>query len=309
MRELRKLVRSPRHLLVFEAAARHASFTRAAEELNVSQPAVSLAIRQLETSLGVDLFTRGHRTVALTESGEILFNDVATGFGRMLETAQLLQRKSRQDHVTLSVSTAFANYWVVPRLTDFRTRHPDIDLRLQVSDRDLDLAEEQLSLGIRRGGDSWKGYGCIKFADEELFPVASPDVANKHLKRDDPALLAADKLIHLEEPFRPVPSWRDWFAEMDVELEDDDKGLRLNDYALVLQAAMAGEGIAIGWSFLVEHLLEQGLLVRIGTRSLKTGNDFYLIWSNRTPLLEQAATVKQWLVSSASPRRGNGTAR
>ena len=124
MRNLWKLVRSPRHLLVFEAAARLSSFTKAAAELNVSQPAVSLAVRQLETALGLRLFTRGHRAIALTRAGERLFDDVTFGFSRILETAAQLHRQGRKSHVTLSVSTAFANYWMVPRLAQFHRDNP-----------------------------------------------------------------------------------------------------------------------------------------------------------------------------------------
>lgn len=302
MRELHKLVHSPRHLLVFEAAARHGSFTLAAQELSVSQPAVSMAVRQLEKSLGVDLFTRSHRMVTLTASGETLYSDVSAGFARILETARHLQNRSRQDHVTLLVSSAFANYWMVPRLTDFRARHPDIDLRVQTSDKDSELADESISLGVRRGAGSWKEYDCAKVAVEELFPVATPAVARKYMSEGKADHIAEAVLIHLEEPFRQSPSWTDWFAAMDIPFEDNDKGLRLNDYTLVLQAAMAGEGIAIGWSFLVESLLEKKLLVRIGTRSLKTGNDFHLIWSNRTPLLRQAEEVRRWVLETAGAK-------
>ena len=136
MQELWKLVSSPRHLLVFEAAARCLSFTLAARELSVSQPAVSLSIRQLESSLGTPLFIRGHRTLALTHAGARLFSDVSMGFDRILTSAQSLHDRAQRDHVTLSASSAFANYWMVPRLAQLHSAFPDIDLRLQTSDRE-----------------------------------------------------------------------------------------------------------------------------------------------------------------------------
>lgn len=299
MQKLRELIHSPHHLLVFEAAARHQSFTLAARELNVSQPAVSLAIRQLETALGVRLFERGHRSVVLTRAGATLFQEVSLGFGRILETAKLLQREMRQSHVTLSASTAFANYWMVPRLSDFRARHPEIDLRLQTTDKDLDLAEEGVSLGIRRGDGTWRGYDCLLIANEELFPVASPAVAEAVADANALEALARARLIHLEEPYRPRPAWADWFSGLGGRLRDDGKGLRLNDYALVIQAAMAGEGIALGWAHIVERLLEQRLLVRVGERRWRSKSGFYLIWSNRTELSEQAEAVKGWIIETA----------
>lgn len=296
MQELRDLIHSPHHLMVFEAAARYQSFTKAASELNVSQPAVSLSVRQLESALGVHLFTRQHRSVTLTEAGEILYRDVSLGFGRILETAKLLRRKSRRSHVTLSASTAFANYWMVPRLSDFRARHRDIDLRIQTTDKDLDLAEEGISLGIRRGDGAWRGYECQLIAEEVLFPVASPGDTQAHTAVRTLRALASQRLIHLEEPYRPRPNWTNWFSGLGTKFKDNGTGLRLNDYALVIQAAMAGQGIAMGWSHIVERLIEQKLLQRVGDWQWCTRSGFYLIWSNRTSLSAQAEAVKSWII-------------
>ena len=297
MRELQDLTHSPHHLMVFEAAARKLSFTAAAVELKVTQPAVSAAIRQLETALGVKLFIRGHRCVTLTEAGSMLFQDVAAGFGRILETARLLRRRVQKKHVTLSTSTAFANYWMVPRLADLHALHPGIDLRLQTTDKDLDLAEEGVSLGIRRGDGQWRGYHCQLIAQEILFPVASPALGASHSHSELNAL-PAEYFIHLEEPYRPRPNWSDWFSGLGIDFKDDGKGLRLNDYALVIQAAMAGEGIALGWQHIVQPLIEQKLLARIGHRELQPGVGFYLIWSNRAVLSEQAMAVRDWIINS-----------
>ena len=299
MKELRELTRSAHHLMVFEAAARNQSFTAAARELGVTQPAVSRSVRKLETTLGVSLFTRSHRSVALTEAGEILSQAVSAGFGHMLEAAKRLRHRT-QTHVTLLTSTAVANYWLLPRLSDFHIRHSDIDLRFQVSDRHLELADESSSLGIRLGDGNWPGYDCELLAKEEVFPVASPGFAATLEAADDPGVLAGERLIHIEEPFLPSLTWSDWFAEMRTRYHDDGTGLRLNHYVLVLQAAMAGEGIAIGWRHLVDYLMEQGLLVRIGSRRWCTGRCFYLIWSNRTPLSSQAQDVRTWIIEAAS---------
>ena len=299
MRDLRELVHSAHHLVVFEAAARHGSFTQAARELNVSQPAVSLAVKQLESALQVPLFARGHRSIALTPAGETLFQDVASGFARILETARRLQRQGRGGHVTLSVSTAFANYWMVPRLAHFHRRHPGLDLRLQTTDKDLDLAEEGLSLGVRRGTGTWRGYSSALIAGEELVAVAGPRFAGARPRIATLDALAAQRLIHLEEPFRPRPTWSDWFGAMGGTYRDSGLGLRLNDYALVIQAAMAGEGIALGWRHVVEGLIEQGLLVRIGPWAWRTTSGFYLIWSNRVELSAPATLVRDWIVEAA----------
>ena len=301
MKELRELVRSAHCLMVFEVAARHQSFTGAAHELNVTQPAVSRSIRQLEGALGISLFTRSHRSVELTEAGEILSQAVSAGFGRILEAARRLHGRAHA-HVTLLTSAAFANYWLVPRLSDFHAHHPEIDLRFQVSDKLLDLAEESSSLGVRLGTGNWHGYDSEPIIEEEVFPVASPAYGAALARAGELDALAGERLIHMEEPFLPSLTWSDWFAAMHTRYHDDGSGLRLNHYVLVLQAAMAGEGIAMGWGHLVDPLIEQGLLVRIGCRRWRTERSFQLIWSSRTPLSPQAEAVRDWILAAAPDR-------
>ncbi|MEM6973280.1 MAG: LysR substrate-binding domain-containing protein [Pseudomonadota bacterium] len=299
MRKLLRQVGSLHHLAVFEAAARHGSFTRAAAALNVSQPAVSQAVRQLERDVGVALFQRRHRSITLTDAGALLLHDVAEGFSRLEATLDHLGRLAVTRHVALSVSTAFANHWMVPRLGDFHARHPGIDLRLQTTDKELDLAQEGIALGMRRGDGRWAGYEAGLVAHERLIAVASPGWLAAHGPVADPVALTAMPLIHLEEPFRPRPTWADWFAGFGIGWRDRGGGLRLNDYALVLQAAMAGEGVAMGYTHVVDRLMAQGLLAPLGPWAWESGVGHWLIWSDRTPLSESAETVRDWLLAEA----------
>lgn len=295
MQDLWKLVSSPRHLLVFEAAARTGSFTRAARELNVQQPAVSASIKQLEMSLGAPLFLRAHRSVTLTHAGERLFNDVETAFDRIYQTAQTLSQRNAASHVTLSASTAFAHYWMVPRLADFHAAHPHIDLRLQTSEREPDIDAEGISLAIRRGHGDWPGCDSHLIAPEVISPIAAPRVNAAAVNLATVANLLNESLIHLEEPVRERPGWADFFAHWNVPYREPRHGLRLNDYALVLQAAIAGEGFCFGWHHVTEHLIAQGLLVRRRDWAWTTGAGFYLVWSNSTVLTPQAVAVRDWL--------------
>ncbi len=299
MRELRRLIHSPHHLFVFEVCGRLLSFTRAAEELGVSQPAVSLAIRQIEQAIGQDLFERRHRAIRLTDAGERFYNEVSASFERLLRGAREVNRNPDTDLVTLSISTAFANYWIMPRLTRLHRSHPDIDLRLQVVDKDIDLEHENVSLGIRRGRGNWAGYDSATIAREELYAVASPAYlsANPGPASIDDLLL--HQFIHLEEPYRPRPKWRDWFESFGVDFVDKGEGLRLNDYALVIQAAMAGEGIAMGWRHVVDALIGKRLLVPVLPHSWVTGEEFHLIWSDRNTLTEPAQQVRDWIIEEA----------
>ncbi len=297
MQKLWKLVSSPRHLLVFEAAARTGSFTRAAQELNVQQPAVSASIKQLETSMGTRLFVRSHRAIALTHAGERLFNEVAAAFDRIHRTADMLSQRSAQDHVTLSGSSAFVHYWMIPRLSGFHAAHPGIDLRLQTSEREPDIDAEGISLAVRRGTGSWPGCESHLIAPEVISPIASPRVMAAAVNLRTVSTLAHHTLIHLEEPIRDRPSWADFFAHWNVPYQEPKTGLRLNDYALVLQAAIAGEGFAFGWHHVTEHLIEQGLLKRRREWAWETGAGFYLVWSSSTPLSPQARNVRDWIIS------------
>ena len=295
MLELYKRIQSPVVLFAFEAAARHLSFTRAAAELNVSQPAISLSVKKLETALGVTLFERRHRTIRLTETGERFYADVSFGLMHILRSAEAIGIQKGGRHVTLSCSTGFAHYWMVPRLAGFKAQYPDIDIRLQTTDKDIDLGEEAISLALRRGSGTWDGYNSLLLAGEQIYPVCSPAHLANIPKPQSAGDLTTCKLIHLEEPFRMRPKWSDWFQAQNVSFTDSGGGLRLNDYALVIQAAIAGEGVAMGWHHLVSKLIDQGLLVKLMDGAYERGQAFYVIWSKSRDLSPQANRFLDWL--------------
>ncbi|WP_166415686.1 LysR substrate-binding domain-containing protein [Cochlodiniinecator piscidefendens] len=299
MQNLWSLLTSPRHLIVFEAAARLGSFTKAAAELNIQQPAVSMAIKQMETSLGVLLFQRSHRKIELTKAGERFFVDVTIGLDHIHSSARAIHQRGQNDHVTLSVSTAFAYYWMVPRLEALHEDHPGVDLRLQTSDQEPDIESEGISLAIRRGNGTWPRVHSALIAPEIIYPIASPQVMQSAINLKTAANLLHERLIHLEEPVRERPTWTQWFAHFDVKDATPKAGLRLNDYALVLQAAQAGEGFAFGWKHVTENLIAKGLLAAKTEWSWHTGSGFYLVWSKEVPLIPQAERVRDWMIATA----------
>jgi len=187
----------------------------------------------------------------------------------------------------------------MPRLSRLHSSYPDIDLRLQVVDKDSDLENENVSLGIRRGRGKWQGYDSECIAIEELLPVASASYVATNGMPVSVADMFNHALIHLEEPFRPRPKWRDWFKAFGLDYVDNGEGLRLNDYALVIQAAMSGEGIAMGWSHVVSPLTERGLLLAVLPDSWITDEEFHLIWSERTTLSPPAQQVRDWIIDEA----------
>ncbi|MDX0423249.1 LysR family transcriptional regulator [Sinorhizobium medicae] len=309
MENLRRLLPSAASLIVFEAAGRHQNFTRAAGELGMTQAAVSYAIRGLEDQLGVPLFHRVHRAVELTEAGERFHADVSVGLGRIRKSAEDIRAKGRETNVTLAASTAFASMWMLPRLARLREDLPEIDLRIQTSVRDLDLDEEPIPLGIRGGDPSqWPRYHAAVLADEVIQAVATHVYIETHGLPRSPADLIRHNLIHLEEPVRRACDWTEWFASAGLTYPAQGKRLAINDYVLVIQAVLAGEGIALGWEHLTARQVRSGALVRVGEHVLKTGQAFYVVWPRSRDLNSQARRVRDWLLEEGLRDRSGSDA-
>ncbi|ESZ23059.1 LysR substrate-binding domain-containing protein [Mesorhizobium sp. L2C084A000] len=275
MRSLRHLLPSAGSLIVFEAAG-------------------------LEEQLGAKLFQRRHRQVLLTEAGERFHADVSLGLSHIRKSAEDLRLQATGGHVTLAASTAFGSFWMMPRLQQFRDELPGIDLRIQTADRDLDIIAEGIPLGVRGGAPrDWPDYHSLPLADEEIFPVAGTSYAAKFGLPKFAAELATHRLIHLEEPYREAASWDEWFQSAGANLSDTARGLRINDYGLVIQGVMEGQGIALGWRHLAERLLASGLLVPVTDHVLKTGKAFYVVWPKNRELSDNARKVRDWLAAQA----------
>lgn len=296
METLRQLVPSVNSLVVFEAAGRLMSFSGAARELHMTQAAVSYAIGRLEVQLGLSLFLREYRRVRLTEAGQRFHADVSMGLSHIQRSAQSLRAVAVGTHVTISASTAFAAFWMVPRLQRFREDLPDIDLRIQTADRDLDLMGEGIPLGIRGGSpEEWPQYDYEVLAPEEIYPVCGASYLARFDRPASAADLLSHRLIHLEEPYRRAVTWSEWFASVGIERHRAPKGLQINDYVLVIQSVIEGQGIALGWRHLTEGLVGKGVLLRLTDHSLATGKNFYVIWPKDMPLSPAARSVRDWL--------------
>lgn len=304
METLRRLLPSAASLIIFEAAGRHENFTRAAKELGMTQAAVSYAIRGLEDQLGVLLFHRAHRAVTLTDAGERFHTEVSVGLSRIQKSAEDIRAKGREVNVTLAASTAFASMWMLPRLAKLREDLPEIDLRIQTSVRDLDLEEEPIPLGIR-GGDpaAWPGYHAALLAPEVINAVASPAFIETHGMPATAQDLLRLPLIHLEEPVRQACDWTDWFESAGLRFPAQSRRLTINDYVLVVQAVLAGEGIALGWQHLISGQVKSGALVPVGGHVLDTGLAFYVVWPRSRELNSQARRVRDWLLQEGGIER------
>ena len=301
MQSLKRLLPSASALVVFEAAGRHENFSRAAEELSMTQAAVSYAVRTLESQLGVPLFHRSHRAVALTETGARFHADVSAGLARIQKSAEQIRAKGRETNVTLSASSAFASMWVLPRIPKLREDLPEIDLRIHASVRDLELDEEGIPLGIR-GGDpaTWPNYHAALLASEVVNAVASPAFIESHGMPQTFDELAQLRLIHLEEPARVACDWKEWFESAGHTYRPQSRPLTINDYVLVIQAALAGEGVALGWQHLIERQMASGALVPVSSHVFETGTDFYVVWPRSRELSTPAKKVRDWLLAQGT---------
>ena len=283
-------------LEAFEAAARLGSFTRAAKEMRMTQAAVSYAVKNLEGIIGAPLFLRDHRQIRLTEIGQRFFTDVSVGLSHIRQSIKTARNHQASRQVTLSVSTALASFWLLPRLADFRYRFPEIDLRVQTTDRDIDIQSEGISLGVRYGSGILPHYERQLLAPEIIYPVCSKDyLAGIMAKGGSISVdaIAQATFIHLEEPFRPCPTWRELGTALGMKFPPAHGGLCMNDYTLVIQAVLEGQGLAIGWHHLLGRLVDTGALVRPVREYWNTGVEFCIVWAGE--LGPDDLTVRDWL--------------
>lgn len=286
-------------LIAFEAAARCGSFTRAAAELRISQPAISHTIRLLEAELGVKLFERRHKGVQPTEAGRYLLEQVGTGLTLIHQAVREVRTLTERRQVTLAISTATATYWLLPRVARFKQAYPDIELRCITTDTDPDLEREGIDLAIPLGTGEWPRYRRWRFVDEEVFPVCSSDYLLRHGPLTQPADLARAALLHLEEHYRPRLDWTGWLARFGVSAPRGGRLFSFNDYSIVIQAALEGQGVALGWRHIVAPLIDQGRLVRPVSQSVTTDHPIYLIAPRTAHLGPAALCLRDWLIAEA----------
>jgi LysR family glycine cleavage system transcriptional activator len=245
-------------LRAFEAAARLASFKRAATELLVTPTAISHQMRQLEDHLGVRLLDRSPRRVVLTPQGQILYEAAASSFAEIGRAVGRLRRSTNDAILTLSATPAFLSQWLVPRLADLQARFPKLELRLQASDQIAELRAGGVDLAIRYGKGPFPGVTTTALCQDLFAPVCSPSLGLA--KVED---LGRTRLIHIDGRVspRPSPDWRRWCDQAGVAGLDTDAGLRFTDSLHAVQAAVAGQGVAIVSLVIAADALAGGLLV------------------------------------------------
>jgi LysR family transcriptional regulator, glycine cleavage system transcriptional activator len=253
----------------FEAVARHASYVAAAKELHVTPAAVGQQIRALESWLGIPLFRRldsGTSRLVLTEEARAAAEDFREGFDRLDAGLRRLRERRTRAVINVTASQAFVAKWLLPRLDRFTTVHPDCDVRLDVTDRLVDVAHGDADIALRCGLGNWPGVVSTQLMGEEIFPVASPTLVGARRRLvTRPQDFAKHTLIHdaTVPNDKAFPGWRAWLKWAGVSHRDIDGGLRINASAAVIQAAINGQGIALARAALVKDDLAAKRLVRL----------------------------------------------
>ena len=285
-------------LRAFEAAAQRLSFTRAASDLGQTQGAISHQIRELERRLGVRLFQRGRRGISLAVAGERYLPFVREALSQLRAGASALTAARHDRVLTVSMSPNFASKWLVPRLGGFVASHPELDLRISASLEHVSFVDDGIDMAIRHGTGHWPGLEVVRLCEEQVFPVCSPPYAQQHPGCRNLEQLSALTLIHDRERGH----WVRWAAAVGAAVSEEAlvRGPVFNQAALAIDAAVAGQGVALARSALVALDIERGHLLRPIARSLPADYAYWVVAPPELAETEKVASFTAWLLQQVS---------
>ncbi len=282
-------------LRVFEAAGRLGSLTGAARELGISQPSASYQVSRLEAQVGVPLLRRLHRGTGLTDEGLILFEAVSAGIGGIDRAVDTLRRRRAQPSVRLLTDFGFATFWLMPRVAAFRRQNPGTEVHIIASQEPAGDLEAVADLGVVCGRSGDFGAAAALLIAETVVPVCAPAFARRRAPLGSAADIAAAPLLHLDSASEPRwLTWARFFHAHGIDYEAGTSDLGLNTYNLVVQAAIAEQGIALGWIGLIDRFLEDGTLVPVGPRLARPDWGYWLVPARSGSAA--AKPVADWLV-------------
>ncbi|NLP62710.1 choline sulfate utilization transcriptional regulator [Paraburkholderia sacchari] len=288
-------------LSAFESAARLASFTAAARELGSTQPAVSQRIVQLEEDLGAPLFERGHRGVTLTAEGALLYEAVRSGLDTIREATTCIRARRATGALTILTDAGFATYWLMPRLARLKASMPGVNVKIVTSQLGYDPHRDHADIAIAFGDGHWPPCTSTRLFAEAVTPVCSPAFRDAHRAVSHAADLAALPLLHVQ-PTQPERwlAWDTWFAAHGLAAPEESQGLMFNSYSLVVQAALMGQGVALGWTPLTDELIASGLLVRLLDTPVTSERGYYLVCPPARPAPAAVPLFRRWLFNELS---------
>lgn len=288
-------------LRAFEAVGRYLSFSKAADELNVTPGAISQQVRGLEDFLEIKLFKRRNRSIVLTDSGQVFLPLLSDGFAGISAAVESVRRSQGDEPLTISAAPSFTAKWLIPRLCKFQALHPEIDVRIDASSRLVDFAREDIDVGIRFGTGEVEGLDSIYLFSYDLIPVCSPDLMHEGKAVHDLSDIRHHTLLHSQDTdFDPsFPDWAMWLATAGVDDVDASRGMFFSQGEMVIEAAIEGQGIALGASVMVAGAIESGRLVQPFETRLPVRLSFHLITTRQKWGNPKISAFRQWILDES----------
>jgi len=302
-------------LVAFESAARHLSFTRAAHEVSLTQSAISRQIQALESRLGVALFRRLHRAIALTDEGRTLQLAVVDALVRLDRATREIRRAERVKTVIVTTTAGFAGLWLIPRLAGFVAAHPGVDVRISTGNEVVNLERDGVDVAVRyRSVDAALPVGAVPLFGETVFPVCSPKLrSSKHAPLKEPPDLAHHILLRMESGGgSQLLDWDLWLHALGLADLKPAGMLHFSSYDQLISAAIAGQGVALGRVPLIERHLNERQLVAPFSKTVASPRSYCVIVSTRSSGKPEVRDFVDWLVATAAleaAARGPGSAR
>lgn len=280
-------------LLAVEAVARLRSFTRAGEELNTSQSAVSHAVTQAESFLETKLFDRSARPIALTADGTEYIASLSTCLAQLSADTQALRRRNEGNILTISCNLAYGNYWLLPRLKEFHAAHPDIQVNMVTAFHGLSSLDPGIDVAIRFGRGSWPGCQAQLLFREQILPVASPGYIEQTGAASNPQDLLHDTLLHARSNDKSWYDWAQWFSYFGVTPVSPLPGPSFDNHLLMMQAALSGRGVALGWIGTATDFLREGQLVPMFRKPVLLEDGLFAV--TRDPRAPRVSAFLNWI--------------
>ncbi len=286
-------------LRAFEAAARHLSFTKAAEELFVTQAAISHQVKALEEALDLQLFRRLNRRLMLTDAGQLYLPALTEAFDAIDSATARLRADEDAGRLVVSIANSLAAKWLLPRLPRFRDRHPEIEVEISAADRLVDFDRDNVDMAIRHGLGDYPGLRVDPLMKDTVFPVCSPGLLAGPVPLREPGDLRHHSLLHDDVGPFEAPDWPQWLADAGVTGAWANRGQRYSHSSLVLQAAIDGQGVALGRSTLVALDLEAGRLAMPFGPALPSHYACFVVSPTATADRPKIKAFREWLFDEA----------
>ncbi|MGA7585741.1 MAG: transcriptional regulator GcvA [Rouxiella badensis] len=287
-------------LMCFEAVARHMSMKKAAEELSVTPGAISQQIAKLEDLMRVRLFVRGPRAIELTSQGRIYLRAIKPAFSQIAEATQRLRDEGNNNRLTISCTSSFATQWFLPRLPEFESLHPGVEVRISTTNRLVDLLSEGVDFAIRHGTDKFPALESELLLNDNLQVVCSPGLIPANVTFSGPRDILRYTLLHDEHRL----DWRLWFRALGVDDSDANCGPVFINSNGVIDAALAGKGIALIRGSLIEQEMAEGRLVSPISAAVTVSTGYHLVYDESALLTRLGKKFRDWIVSRAKSELG-----